>query len=327
MTKASCITPATVPQTAPFSSWDEQPLNRYPLQRGRAEPGDLYTPNAPRPTVVHTHKIGAMASGRRVLRPGPGMPGVLGRLPCLRRRGCRRPLRTWRTARSRRSATRRLRPAGPAQFRRGRPLRPGLRTGASRSAVPGRRTRAGTARVVPPGAAARPGWPRTSPARPRRAGTRPADRQRHAAGPRHAGRLPELAADLGGRGQAGRPAVYSPGVGGRRHICPRWRLAAGRRRRQRVRRGQIGPDRAAVVDRAGRGRGGAAGRILTTAGLPGRRKPSGPRATVRLTLMAGAQPGRRGINGNSKADVNKRGPPTGWPNSTHVISKAGTSPC
>ena len=30
------------------------------------------------------------------------------------------------------------------------------------------RTRAGTARAVPPGAAARPGWPRTTPARPRR---------------------------------------------------------------------------------------------------------------------------------------------------------------
>jgi hypothetical protein len=63
------------------------------------------------------HILGAMAPGRQGLRPGPGTPGARGRLPGWRRRGCRRPPRTWRTARSRRSATGRLRPAvrfGPA---------------------------------------------------------------------------------------------------------------------------------------------------------------------------------------------------------------------
>src|SRR6185312_15280318 len=100
--------------------------------------------------------------------PGPGMLGALGRPPGWRRRGCRRPPRTWRTARSRRPASRRPPRAGP--------VRSPPRTAAAAStvywslafAVRGRHTRAGTARAVPPGAAARPGWPRTTPARPRR---------------------------------------------------------------------------------------------------------------------------------------------------------------
>ena len=63
------------------------------------------------------------------------MPGVLGRPPGWQRRGCRRLPRTRRTARSRRPATRRPHQAGPARSRRGQLLRPGLRTGALRSAV------------------------------------------------------------------------------------------------------------------------------------------------------------------------------------------------
>ena len=109
-----------------------------------------------------------MAPGSQGARLGPGMPGALGRPPGRRRRGCRRPPRTWRTARNRRPATRRPHQADPARSRRGHPLRPALRTGTSRSAVRGRSPRAGTARAVPPGAAARPGWPRTTPARPQR---------------------------------------------------------------------------------------------------------------------------------------------------------------
>ena len=52
-------------------------------------------------------------------------------------------------------------------------LRPALRTGAWCLARRARCTRAGTARVVPPGAAGRPGWPCTSPARLRRGGGTP----------------------------------------------------------------------------------------------------------------------------------------------------------
>ena len=40
-----------------------------------------------------------MAPGGQGARPGPGMPGALGRPPGWRRRGCRRPPRTGRTAR------------------------------------------------------------------------------------------------------------------------------------------------------------------------------------------------------------------------------------
>ena len=52
-------------------------------------------------------------------------------------------------------------------------LRPARRTGASCFAGRGRFARAGTARAVPPTAAGQPGWPRTSPARPRRRGGTP----------------------------------------------------------------------------------------------------------------------------------------------------------
>jgi hypothetical protein len=109
-----------------------------------------------------------MAPGGQGARPGPGMPGAPARPPGWRRRGCRRPPRTGRTARGRRSATRRSHQAGPVRSRHGGLLRPALRTGALCFA--GRRTcaQAGTVRVVPPRAAGRPGWPRTSPARPRR---------------------------------------------------------------------------------------------------------------------------------------------------------------
>jgi hypothetical protein len=47
--------------------------------------------------------------------PGPGMLGALGRPLGRRRRGCRRPPRTWRTARSRRPASRRPPRAGPVR--------------------------------------------------------------------------------------------------------------------------------------------------------------------------------------------------------------------
>ena len=85
-------------------------------------------------------------------RLGPGMPGALGRPPGWRRRGCRRPPRTGRTARSRRSATRPPHQAGPVRSRREGLLQPAPRTGASCFPVRARCTRAGTARVVPPGA-------------------------------------------------------------------------------------------------------------------------------------------------------------------------------
>jgi hypothetical protein len=87
--------------------------------------------------------------------------------------GCRRPPRTGRTATSRRPATRPPHQAGPVQSRHGGPLRPAPRTGAWCSAGRGRCTRAGTARVDPPRPAGRPGWPRTSPARPRLGGGTP----------------------------------------------------------------------------------------------------------------------------------------------------------
>ena len=117
----------------------------------------------------------------RTGRYGVGWPGrwrrswhacAPARPPGWRRRGCRRPPRTARTARSRRSATTRPHQAGPVRSRHGGLLRPARRTGASCFAGRGRCARARTARVVPPTAAGQPGWPCTSSACPRRgAGT------------------------------------------------------------------------------------------------------------------------------------------------------------
>ena len=101
------------------------------------------------------------------------MPGAPARPPGWRPRGCRRSPRTGRTARSRQPATRRPHPAGPVRSRYGGLLRPERRTGAWCFAGHGRCTRAGTARVVPPREAGRPGWSRTSPARPRQGGGAP----------------------------------------------------------------------------------------------------------------------------------------------------------
>ena len=72
-----------------------------------------------------------MALGGRGAGPGPGMPGVPARPPGWRRRGCRRPPQTGRTARSRRSATRRPHQASPVRSRHEGLLRPAPRTGAS----------------------------------------------------------------------------------------------------------------------------------------------------------------------------------------------------
>ena len=91
-----------------------------------------------------------MALGGPGARPGTGMPGAPVCRPGSRRRGRRRPPQTARTARSRRSATRRPHPASPVRSRRAALPRRGLHTGASCFAGRGRRTRAGTARVVPP---------------------------------------------------------------------------------------------------------------------------------------------------------------------------------
>src|SRR6267154_5319068 len=81
--------------------------------------------------LAHLDRLGEALEVARMGRPG------------WRRHGCRRSPRTWRTARSRRPATRRPHRAGPVRSRRGRPLRPALRTEASRSAVRGRRPQAG----------------------------------------------------------------------------------------------------------------------------------------------------------------------------------------
>ena len=97
------------------------------------------------------------------------MPGAPARPPGWRQRGCRRRPRTGRIARSRRSATRPPHQAGPVRSRHAGLPRPAPRTGASCCPGRARCTRARTARVVPPGAAGQPGWPRTSPARPREA--------------------------------------------------------------------------------------------------------------------------------------------------------------
>ena len=72
-----------------------------------------------------------MAPGGQGGGPGPGMPGVPARPPGWRRRGCRRPPRTGRTARSRRPATRPPHQAGPVRSRHEGLLRPALRTGPS----------------------------------------------------------------------------------------------------------------------------------------------------------------------------------------------------
>ncbi len=114
-----------------------------------------------------------MVPDRRSAEPGPGMPGLAARPPGWRRRGRRRPQRTRRIARSRRFATRRPHPAGPGRSRHEELPQPALHTGTSCSAGRGRRTRARTARVVPPGAGGRPGRPRTNPARPQRGGGTP----------------------------------------------------------------------------------------------------------------------------------------------------------
>ena len=113
-----------------------------------------------------------MALDGQGARVGPGMPGAPARPPGWRR-GCTRPPRTARTARSRRSATTRPHQAGPVRSRHGGLPRPAPRTGAWCCVGRGRWSRAGTARVVPPRAAGRPGWPRTSSARPRRGGGTP----------------------------------------------------------------------------------------------------------------------------------------------------------
>ena len=76
-----------------------------------------------------------------------------------RRRGRRRRQRTRRIARSRRSATRRPHPAGPGRSHHEELPQPALHTGTSCIAGRERRTRARTARVVPPGAGGRPAGP------------------------------------------------------------------------------------------------------------------------------------------------------------------------
>jgi hypothetical protein len=86
------------------------------------------------------------------------MPDLPGRPPGWRQRGCRRRPRTGRTARSRRSATRRPHP-GLVRSRHGGLLRPALRTGASCFPGRGPRTRAGTARIVLQGQRAGPAGP------------------------------------------------------------------------------------------------------------------------------------------------------------------------
>ena len=100
-----------------------------------------------------------MTLGGQGAELGPGMPDLPGRPPGWRQRGCRRRPRTGRTARSRRSATRRPPQAGLVRSRHGGLLRPALRTGASCFPGRGPRTRAGTARVVLQGQRAGPAGP------------------------------------------------------------------------------------------------------------------------------------------------------------------------
>jgi hypothetical protein len=101
-------------------------------------------------TALTASRMVVIALGGQGAGLGPGMPGGPVRPSGWRRRGCRRSPRTGRTARSRRSATRRSPQAGPVSCRHGGLLRPALRTGASCFPGRGRCTRAGTARVVPP---------------------------------------------------------------------------------------------------------------------------------------------------------------------------------
>jgi nicotinate-nucleotide pyrophosphorylase (carboxylating) len=117
-----------------------------PLVTGACVPACVLT--APRCRTAAASRLVVMAPGGLGAGPGPGMPGEPGRPPGWRRRGCRRPPRTGRTARSRRSATRQPQQAGPVRSRHGGRLRPALRTGAWCSAGRGRWSRAGTARVV-----------------------------------------------------------------------------------------------------------------------------------------------------------------------------------
>ena len=79
---------------------------------------------------------------------GPGILAARAPPPGWRRHRCKRPLRTGRTARSRRSATRRPHRASPVRSRRGRQPRPAPHTGTSCCPGRGRRTRAGTVRVA-----------------------------------------------------------------------------------------------------------------------------------------------------------------------------------
>src|SRR6516225_5429573 len=74
-------------------------------------------------------RVVVMALGGQGAGPGPGTPGAPARPPGWLRRGCRRPPRTARTARSRRPATRRPPPAGPVRSRPGGRPRPAPRTG------------------------------------------------------------------------------------------------------------------------------------------------------------------------------------------------------
>jgi len=113
-------------------------------------------------------RSGVMARGGFGAGPGPGTPGALGRLPGWRPHVDKRRLRTVRTARSRRSATRRPRRAGPGRSRRPALPRRGPRTGASCFAGRGMCIRARTAAGSPPGRVGRRGWPRTRSARRRR---------------------------------------------------------------------------------------------------------------------------------------------------------------
>jgi hypothetical protein len=172
-----------------------------------------------------------MAPGGRGARPTPGMPGVLGGPPGWRRRGCRRPPRTWRTARSRRPAARRPRPAAQAQSRHGYLLRPGLHTGTSRSAVRGRWPRARTAHAVFPGARAQPGWPRTTPARPQQdAGTPRQGRCRFAGAGAQDRSAPQRCQRRGRARRAGHAGQGTPGSRGilRSRSLPAGHITGGR---------------------------------------------------------------------------------------------------
>ena len=110
-------------------------------------------------TACAVSELVVMAPDGQGARLGPGMPGALARPPGWRRRGCRRPPPTGRTARSRRPATRPPHQAGPVRSRHEGLLQPAPRTGASCFPVRARCTRAGTARVVPAGQRVSPAGP------------------------------------------------------------------------------------------------------------------------------------------------------------------------